>query len=102
MCLSFVLTIPATGLVVRNKIKKIAKDIPTSGTYELDVKSGGYREIDIAAPDYTNLTIHVFDGEEKVETKQIKVNVIDGGGRRQCCRSVGSSCARPIECDLSD
>ena len=35
-------------LVVRNLIKKIAKDIPTSGTYELDVKSGGYKEIDIA------------------------------------------------------
>ena len=37
-------------LVVRNLIKKIAKDIPTTGSYELDVKSGGYREIAIAMP----------------------------------------------------
>jgi len=28
-------------LVVKNMIEKIAKDIPASGTYELDVTSGG-------------------------------------------------------------
>ena len=28
-------------LVVKNLIKKVAKNIPTSGTYELDVKTGG-------------------------------------------------------------
>jgi imidazolonepropionase-like amidohydrolase len=68
-------------LVVRNLIKKIAKDIPTSGTYELDVKSGGYKEIDIATPDYDGYTIRVVGGEAKTEKKQVKVNVIDGGGR---------------------
>ncbi|MDH3544173.1 MAG: amidohydrolase family protein [Desulfuromonadales bacterium] len=67
-------------LIVRNKIHKVAKDIPTSGTYELDVKTGGYREIDIATPDYGELSIRVIE-EEKVETKQIKINIIDGGGR---------------------
>ena len=68
-------------LVVRNLIKKIAKDIPTTGSYELDVKSGGYREIDIAMPDYDGYIIRVIDEEAKIEKKQIKVNIIDGGGR---------------------
>ncbi|MEN8712171.1 MAG: amidohydrolase family protein [Arenicellales bacterium] len=68
-------------LVVRNLIKKIAKNIPTSGTYELDVKTGGHKEIDVAAPDYGNYTIYVSEGEAKTEKKQVKINVIDGGGR---------------------
>jgi imidazolonepropionase-like amidohydrolase len=68
-------------LVVRNKIHKIDKNIPTSGTYELDVKTGGYREIDIATPDYGELSIRVIDEEEKIETKQIKINIVDGSGR---------------------
>lgn len=68
-------------LVVRNKIHKIGKDIPISGTYELDVTSGGYREIDIATPDYNAYTIRVIDEEKKTEKKEVKINVIDGGGR---------------------
>lgn len=68
-------------LVVKNLIKKIAKDIPSSGTYELDVTSGGYREIDIATPDYDGYIIRVTNEEAKTEKKQIEVNVIDGGGR---------------------
>ncbi len=34
-------------LVVRNLIKKIAKDIPASGTYELDVTSGGIKKVQV-------------------------------------------------------
>jgi hypothetical protein len=34
-------------LVVKNLIKKVAKDIPTSGTYELDVKTGGLKSLDM-------------------------------------------------------
>ncbi len=68
-------------LVVKNMIKKIAKDIPSTGTYELDVTSGGYREIDIATPDYDGYIIRVTNEEAKTEKKQVKVNVIDGGGR---------------------
>ena len=44
-------------LVVKNLIKKVAKDIPTSGTYELDVTTGE---------------------DEKTVKKEVKVNVIDG------------------------
>jgi len=33
-------------LVVKNLIKKVAKDIPTSGTYELDVKTGGLKPME--------------------------------------------------------
>jgi imidazolonepropionase-like amidohydrolase len=68
-------------LVVRNLIKKIGKNIPTSGTYELDVKTGGHKEIDVAATDYGSYTIYVSGDEAKTEKKQVKINVIDGGGR---------------------
>ena len=33
-------------LVVKNLIKKVAKNIPTSGTYELDVKTGGLQPME--------------------------------------------------------
>lgn len=68
-------------LVVKNLIKKIAKDIPASGTYELDVTTGGYREIDVATPDYDGYIIRITNEEAKTEKKQVEVNVIDGGGR---------------------
>ncbi len=68
-------------LVVRNLIKKIAKDIPSTGSYELDVTSGGYKEIDIATPDYDAYTIRVIGEEAKIETKEVKVSVINGEGR---------------------
>ena len=68
-------------LVVRNLIKKIAKDIPSSGSYELDVTTGGYKEIDIATPDYDAYTIRVIGEEAKTEKKEVKVSVINGEGR---------------------
>ena len=68
-------------LVVRNLIKKIAKDIPSSGSYELDVTTGGYKEIDIATPDYDAYTIRVIGEEVKTEKKEVKVSVINGEGR---------------------
>jgi len=68
-------------LVVRNLIKKIAKDIPSTGSYELDVASGGYKEIDIATPDYDAYTIRVIGEEAKIVKKEVKVSVINGEGR---------------------
>jgi imidazolonepropionase-like amidohydrolase len=69
-------------MVVGNKIHKIAKDIPTSGSYEVEVTSRGERKVH-AASDWApgGYTITIKDGELKTETKQVKVNVIDGGGR---------------------
>ena len=69
-------------LVVRNLIKKIAKDIPASGTYELDVTSGGVKKVHVLSGyDANTYTINIKEGETKTEQKQVKVNVIDGGGR---------------------
>ena len=31
-------------LIVENKIKKVAKEIPTMGTYEMDVRTGGVKQ----------------------------------------------------------
>jgi hypothetical protein len=33
-------------LVVRNMIEKVAKDIPSSGSYTLDAKTGGLRKLE--------------------------------------------------------
>ena len=69
-------------LVVRNLIQKIAKDIPASGTYELDVTTGASKEIEVTAGrGYNGYEIHVKDNAGKTEKKQVQVNVIDGGGR---------------------
>ena len=68
-------------LVVRNLIKQVARNIPTSGTYELDVKTGGPKERTVQPGGTHAYTVMVYTGEEKVEKKQVKVNVIDGGGR---------------------
>jgi len=68
-------------LVVRNLIKQVAKNIPTEGTYELDVKTGGLKKKTVQAGCTHIYTVTVYEGEEKVEKKQVKINVIDGGGR---------------------
>jgi imidazolonepropionase-like amidohydrolase len=69
-------------LVVRNMIKKIAKDIPSSGTYELDVISGGVKEVQVSSGyDANTYSVYIKDGESKTEQKQVKVNIIDGNGR---------------------
>jgi len=67
-------------LVVRNLIKEIKKNIPTEGTYELDVKTGGLKENKVSVGCLQTYTIITHE-EGKVEKKQVKVNVIDGQGR---------------------
>ncbi len=69
-------------LVVRNLIKKIDKDILTSGTYEIDVTSGGVKEVQaLSGYDSNTYTINIKSGDAKTEQKEVKVNIIDGGGR---------------------
>jgi len=69
-------------LVVGNKIHKISQDIPSSGNYEVEVTSGGEKKVKVLSGYGTNTyTINIKDGEAKTEKKQVKVNVIDGGGR---------------------
>jgi len=67
-------------LVVRNLIKKVAKNIPAEGTYELDVKTGGLKEDKVSVGCLQTYTIITHE-EGKVQQKQVKVNVIDGQGR---------------------
>ena len=69
-------------LVVRNKIHKIADDIPTGGTYEVQVTSGGERKVKALAdfaPSVYEIT--VMEGPAETTTKKVDVQVIDGGGR---------------------
>ena len=67
-------------LVVKNKIHKIASDIPTTGTWEIDVTTGGVREISGSIGGTDTYTFTILS-EGKTEKQQAKVNIIDGGGR---------------------
>ncbi len=67
-------------LVVKNKIYKVAKDIPTTGSWEIDVKTGGVNQLTHPEGGMHEYFFTTFT-ETKTETKQVKVNVIDGGGR---------------------
>lgn len=69
-------------LVVGNKIHKIDKDIPSSGSYEVEVTSGGEKKVKVLSDFAPSVyTITVMDAEAKTETKEVKVNVIEGDGR---------------------
>jgi imidazolonepropionase-like amidohydrolase len=69
-------------LVVKNLIKKVAKDIPTSGTYELDVKTGGLKPMETPhTAEFQPANVVMIYEPEQTVTKQVKVKVIDGGGR---------------------
>ncbi len=69
-------------LVVKNLIKKVAKDIPTSGTYELDVKTGGLKPMETPhTAEFQPANVVMIYEQERTVKKEVKVNVIDGGGR---------------------
>lgn len=71
-------------LVVENKIRKIDKNIRISDTYEIDVKTGGLREVSGgSAHDHQgsgNRVVVVYEPEKMIK-KEVKVNVIEGKGR---------------------
>jgi imidazolonepropionase-like amidohydrolase len=71
-------------LVVENKIKKIGKDLKIADTYEVDVKTGGLKEVGGGGahdfqPQRTKVVV-VYE-PEKMLKKEVKVNIIDGKGR---------------------
>lgn len=68
-------------LVVGNKIKKVAKNIPSSGTYEVDVRKDRVKEVSSPMPLEQTYAIKVIDEEGKAEKKNVAVTVIDGKGR---------------------
>lgn len=67
-------------LVVKNKIHKVTKDIPSSGTWEIDVQTGGAKQIEGLAG-VTSGYSFTTNTELGTEKKEVKVNVIDGAGR---------------------
>lgn len=67
-------------LVVKNKIHKVAKDIPTVGTWQIDTKTGGVKKVGSPVGGFLEYTFQSVSEEKKVQ-KTVKVNVIDGGGR---------------------
>jgi imidazolonepropionase-like amidohydrolase len=69
-------------LVVRNLIKKVAKDIPTTATYEVDAKRDEVQEVHVSIPgDYQVYTIYKIKEGGTREKIEVPVAVIDGGGR---------------------
>jgi imidazolonepropionase-like amidohydrolase len=71
-------------LVVKNLIRKIGKDLPSTGTYELDANTRKYKEIKVGATPFdfqSGYTVRVPTEDGDIETKKVPVKVIDGGGR---------------------
>lgn len=69
-------------LVVGNTIRKVEKDIPTTGTYEVDVKAGTSRKVTVGSSmDYNVYTLYLYEDQGTSEKKEVEVKVIDGGGR---------------------
>lgn len=71
-------------LVVKNLIRKIGKNLPATGTYELDTETQQYKEITVGATpfDYqSGYTVRVPVEGGNTESRQVPVTVIDGGGR---------------------
>ena len=67
-------------LVVKNKIHKMGKNLPTQASWEIDVKTGGAKQIKSPIGGLLEYTFTTYKEEKKVK-KTVKVNVIDGGGR---------------------
>lgn len=71
-------------LVVENKIKKIDKNIKIADTYEIDVKTGGLKELGGGSTHehqpYGAKVVMVYEPEKMVK-KEVKVAIIDGKGR---------------------
>jgi imidazolonepropionase-like amidohydrolase len=74
----------ADVLVVNNLIRKIGKDLPATGTYDVDVEAQQFQQVTVGPSPFdfeSGYVIRVPKGDGGVETKQIPVTVIDGGGR---------------------
>jgi imidazolonepropionase-like amidohydrolase len=73
-------------LVVGNMIKKVGKDLPVSGTYEIDVATTTYKRMEgdegfNAFGGFGGYTVEVIDEAGEIQKVEVPVNVIDGGGR---------------------
>jgi len=67
-------------LVVGNKIKKVAKGIPSSGTYEVDAVTKTSKLVAGGTATGNFLKLSVTDEQGKIEKVSVKIKVIDGKG----------------------
>jgi imidazolonepropionase-like amidohydrolase len=67
-------------LIVGDKIKKVAKDIPTSGDYEVDAVRKTSKKAAGGSATGNFLKLSVTDDQGNVEKASVKVTVIDGKG----------------------
>ena len=67
-------------LVVRNKIQKIAANIPTTGSYEIEVSSKSIKKVADPMGRGGGYSFQVVDEQGKKTKKQVEVKVVDGGG----------------------
>lgn len=69
-------------LVVKNKIHKVAKNIPSSGTWEIETGSrAAKRAYAPVSGDFSGYTFRIESKDGAAKTIEVKVNIIDGGGR---------------------
>ena len=66
-------------LVVGDKIRKVAKDIPATGSFEVDVKTKKSKSLANTSVGF-GYQVSVVDEEGSVEKLQVPVEVIDGKG----------------------
>lgn len=66
-------------LVVKNKIHMVAKDIPTSGTWEIDVKTGGAKRMKSPVGGFFEYTFETYSEEKKLS----QARFVAGHGRTQ-------------------
>jgi imidazolonepropionase-like amidohydrolase len=68
-------------LVIGDKIKKVAKDIPTAGNFEVDAVRKTIRRVaDAPGLEGRNVHLSITGDESKIEQVTVKVEVIDGKG----------------------
>jgi hypothetical protein len=63
-------------LVVNNMIRKIGKDLPATGTYDVDVEARQFEEVTVGPSPFdfeSGYVVRVPQGDGSVETKQIPV-----------------------------
>ncbi len=68
-------------LIVGDKIRKVAKDIPTGGAYEVDAVRKTFKQVaDAPGLEGRNLQLSITGEDSKTEKVNVKVRVIDGKG----------------------
>ena len=69
-------------LIVRNKIHRVAADIPESGVWQVEADTlSATRVYAPVSGDFSGYMFRVEDDKGETETIEVEVTVIDGGGR---------------------